>query len=233
MSTAFLNTATAGPAAQSPFSAALAQAGAKFQSRDGWEIATSFGDPAAEEQACATTVGWADVSHLGKLEIQGSAATLAGFHAAVGVTAPQAGIVAHGGSNRWLQLTPERAIVLCEPGDLPGLRETIGGAGVDLTSSLAGVTVIGPLARDTFSRFCALDLRERELAIDGLRPGSVARMPGLLLREGPERFTVLFGSAYAAYFWEVLSDAGSRLGGRPVGSEALNTAISKETQTNA
>lgn len=230
MSTAFLTTdkGPSGPAALSPFAPDLGRAGARFETRDGWEVATGFGDLHAEVEALSGSVGWADRSQLGKIELQGTAGALDELRSSLGIAAPESGFIAENGTNRWLSLTPERAIVICEPQDLTTVREQLGSAAIDVTASFAAITIAGPLTRDLFSRFCALDLRQREVPVGALRPGSVARVPGIVLCEASDRFTVLFGAAYASYFWEVVTDAGERLGGRPVGADALATAISKE-----
>ena len=53
-----------------------------------------------------------------------------------------------------------------------------------MTGSSAALTIAGPLARETFARFCALDLRPDVAAGRArFRPGSVARTPGFVLRE--------------------------------------------------
>ena len=53
----------------------------------------------------------------------------------------------------------------------------------------------GPLARELFARFTAIDLRPASRRCDGFRPGSVARTPGAILREAEERWLMLFGAA--------------------------------------
>ena len=59
-------------------------------------------------------------------------------------------------------------------------------------------------------------------------PGSVARTPGLVVRESADQFLVLTGAAVALYLWEVVTDAGTRLGGRPVGVDAVSAPIGLE-----
>jgi heterotetrameric sarcosine oxidase gamma subunit len=91
----------------------------------------------------------------------------------------------------------------------------------DVTATFAALTIAGPAARDAFAQFCALDLREGALAVGGFRPGSIARTPGFLLREGADRFLFLTGAGYAEYVWETVAAAVTILGGRPVGAAAL------------
>ncbi len=121
------------------------------------------------------------------------------------------------GDGWYLPVTPTRALVVGAEADVPA-----GVASLDVTGVFAALVIAGPLAREAFARFCALDLREEKLPVGGFRPGSVARTPGFVLREDQERFLVLFGAAYAVYLWEVVMDAATRLGGRAVALEALD-----------
>ncbi len=220
------------PPARSPIADA---SGARTEVRDGWEVAVSFGDPAGEARAIAETVGVADCSHLGKLELQGArdalAATLgraASGEAADDGAAGQA--PALGGSARtadgaWLlPVTPTRALVVADPAATPALRDALAADGVhvlDVSTTFGALTIAGPLARETFARFCAIDLRDKVTPVHAFRPGSVARTPGYVLREAPERYLMLFGAAYGEYVWQVVTDAARHLGGRPVGVDAL------------
>jgi aminomethyltransferase len=211
VSLAFLSPSSGGGAAvRSPLADAALAAGAKLETRSGWELPVSFGDPAAEAAACRETVGFADLSHLTKLELQG------------GDAAFESGVASRGEGVWRCPVAPRLALAVCAPEDAAAAHALAGDARVvDLSSTLAAIAVAGPLARDVFARFCALDLRESRLPVGGFRPGSVARTPGYVLREGGDRFLVLFGSAFGAYFWETVADAAFQLGGRPVGPDAL------------
>jgi glycine cleavage system aminomethyltransferase T len=215
----FLSTSISAAApARSPLLDAALAAGARTALRDGWEVADSFGDASEEATACLEAVGFADISQLGKLELQ---------HSGNGSFTPGKASRILGG---WrCPVRPTLDLVLVEPSELAATRESLAGEGrvCDLSGSLAALAISGPLARETFARLCALDLREGSLPVHGFRPGSVARTPGYVLREAPDRFLMLFGAAYGQYVWEVVADAVERLGGRPVGADAL-PAIAEE-----
>jgi glycine cleavage system aminomethyltransferase T len=178
--------------ARSPMERQALAAGARFEVRDGWNVAVAY-----ESEALNGGVAWADVSHLTKVEVHGR------HELALG-QAPRT----YGGW--WCPVSRDRALAI-------GDRDA---DGLDLTSSLAALTIAGPLAREVFARFCALDLRPQSLPVGGFRPGSVARTPGYVLREDDERFLMLFGWALGEYMWTVVSDAASALGGEPEAARA-------------
>jgi len=183
--------------------------------RDGWETIESFGDHDAEAAACRETVGFADRSELGKLELlyaRGTASELA-----LGTAVPMI--------DGWrCPVRPDREIVICQAAKTASMLARMAGAArvFDLTGSFSALTVAGPLARDAFAQFCALDLRDGTLPVGGFRPGSIARTPGFVLRDGPTSFLVLTGAAYAEYVWGTVAAAATSLGGRPVGTAALS-----------
>jgi heterotetrameric sarcosine oxidase gamma subunit len=213
----------AAPAALSPFDPATSAAGATFEVRDGWRVPTGFGDPRGEAQAVEATVGWTDASQLGKLEIQvaaDAADELAGLAGGL-----ELGRAVADREAWWCLLTPARALVLGEPSAIARLQPELAARSslhvLDVTTQYAALRIGGPLARETFARFCALDLRDSRVPVRGCLPGSVARTPGLVVREAADQFLLLTGAALAVYLWEVVTDAGKRLGGRPVGVDVL------------
>jgi heterotetrameric sarcosine oxidase gamma subunit len=219
-----------GAVARSPMERQALDAGARLELRDGWQIAASFDGRESEQGRLAETVGFADRSHLGKIEIQAAPGDLAVIVAGAGAPGLDLGCATPSAGAWWCPYTRERAIVICEPGETAELRQTLEGAAaavaghatvLDVTTVWAALTIAGPLARETFARFTALDLRPAALPLHGFRPGSVARTPGAVLREDDDRFLMLFGAALGQYVWTVVADAAASLGGGPVGVDVL------------
>jgi glycine cleavage system aminomethyltransferase T len=180
--------------ARSPMERLAQKAGARFEVRDGWNVAVDYG--AARSDA----VSWADVSHLRKWEVR---------------VGGELGTARREGEAWWCGLTHDRGLVLGGPRPEDA---------IDVTCNYAALRISGPQARETIARFCALDLRPQTAPPHSFRPGSIARQPGMILVEAEDRFLLLFGWAVAEYMWEVVSDAARPLGGAPAGSEAMTDA---------
>jgi heterotetrameric sarcosine oxidase gamma subunit len=217
------------PVARSPLEHRARDAGARLEERDGWRVAASYGDPAGERERCRRSVAYADRSALGKLELQAAAAELE----VLAGTALRPGTASRVDGGWWCPITRDRALLLAEPAATAGLRERLERAAaaarepasvVDLTAGFAALAVAGPLARETFARLTALDLRPAATPPGAFRPGSVARVPGMVLCEARDRYLLLVGAAHAHYMWTALSDAAGHLGGGPVGVDALEAA---------
>ena len=218
MSLAFLSPEAAEDTAvaRSPMEGKAKAAGARFELRDGWNVAVEYpGEDRARE-----TVAWTDMSHLSKLELQGGG---------VGgelTTARREG-------DAWVcPLTPTRALVIggssgrnyvhaevsSQAPGADGAPADLAPAGaVDVTTCFAALTISGPQARESIARFCALDLRPQAAPPGSFRPGSIARQPGMILVQDTDRFLLLFGWAVGEYMWTVVEDAARSLDGGPAG----------------
>jgi heterotetrameric sarcosine oxidase gamma subunit len=191
--------------ARTPMHRLAAKAGARFETRDGWEI------PAAYEGAGSAdysqTVAFADRSYLTKLELHGP-------HE-VQLELGTASLI---DGNWWCPVTPSRALVLGGPTARAAASAAAGPVAteVDLTCGLAALALTGPGANELLARFCAIDVRPKVTPVAGFRPGSVARTPGYLLRTADDELLVMVGWALGAYLWEVVADAAAHLGGGPV-----------------
>jgi heterotetrameric sarcosine oxidase gamma subunit len=214
-----------GAIAKSPMEPGAAAAGATFEERDGWKVAVAF--PGED----LSRVGFADVSQLGKIELQAGANDLAAMVAAAsGGASLELGHATRAAGAWWCPYSPTRAVVLCSPADTVALRDrltaTVADANgiasvIDITTSQGAMTILGPLAREVFARFTAIDLRPQVTPVHGWRPGSVARTGGAILCEAPDRYLMLFGAALGQYVWTLVADAAGHLGGGPVGVDAL------------
>jgi glycine cleavage system aminomethyltransferase T len=193
--------------ARTPMERLARAAGARFEERDGWNVAVSYGSDAGVGE-----VGFADCSQMVKFELHGAPAALA----RVAGTELELGLAARSGGAWWCPVTPSRVLVLGE--------RAVSGDGVtvvDVTCGLAAMALIGPGARELLARFCAVDVRPGVAPPGAFRPGSVARTPGYVLCEDEQRILVLVGWALGEYLYEVVSDAAAHLGGGPVGADAL------------
>jgi heterotetrameric sarcosine oxidase gamma subunit len=204
------------------------KAGARLERRDGWNVAVEFDGTEAEQERCRETVGYTDLSHLGKVEVQGNVTAAAGVELELGRATRDSGMW-------WCPYAADRAVALCEPGATAALidrLERTDASVVDLTSAQGAMVLTGPLAPEAFARFTAIDLRDAVTPVCGFRSGSVARTPGAVLREAEERWLMLFGAALGQYVWTVVADAAGGLGGGPVGVDAL-APIPEEASSRA
>lgn len=196
MSLAFLSPEAAEDTAvaRSPMERKAKAAGARFEVRDGWNVAVEY----PGEDRVRETVAWTDVSHLRKLELQGD-------------DVPGELGEAKREGDAWIcQLTGTRALLL--GGDHAAPADA-----VDVTTCFAALTIFGPQAREVIARFCALDLRPQVAPPGSFRPGSIARQPGMILAHDTDHYVLLFGWAVGEYVWAVVEDAARSLDGGPVG----------------
>ena len=185
-------------------------AGGHIEARDGWRVAVDYGSEEGEREACRATVGVGDVSWLGKIELQGPAPDVAAVGAAAGAPEIELGRATGDGDPWWCPFSARRVLAVCPPGSSPALREALEDAATD--------------ARDLLARLSAIDLRPRVTPEASFRPGSVARVPAMVLRGHGDRYVLMFGSAYAQYMWVQVTDAAEPLGGLIVGAAAQEPA---------
>jgi glycine cleavage system aminomethyltransferase T len=199
-----LVTASLDVVARSPMERQARAAGARFEVRGGWNVAVAYD---GEHERLQRSVGWSDASHLTKLELSGPPPLSLGY-----------GTGTRTEDGWWLPMTRTRTLLVDAQN---GAAEHLGAAALDVTTAFGALILAGPLARETFARFTALDLRPHVCPPGAWRPGSVARTPGGILCLAEDRFLMLFGAALGQYVWTVVSDAGGHLGGGPVGADAL------------
>ena len=229
------------PRLRSPIEWSHRDAGANLGERAGWNVVSDYGDPKGEAAACARSVGVADLSCLGKIELQATPDTVASIVSSVaGGEAPELGRARLHDGVWWCRMAPSRVIAITQPEDTPRVRDAMEEADaatfaalVETTAAWGSNAVVGPQSRETFARTMALDLRPESFPELGFAPVSVARTPGLVLRVEGDSFLHLFGAGYADYTWTVFEDAAKGLGGRGVGVDALPASLTGRAPVNA
>jgi len=198
---------------RSPVARAAVAGGARVVPEAGWEVAASFGDPEREAQALGGSVGLADVSFRGKVDVRGALE----------------GPLALAGDVFVARLSPTWALLLAAPGEEGSLLARLGGPGegalvTDATHLLAGFALAGPRAGDALERLTSWD--PATLPPGEAAPAPVAGVPAVLARRtgGPAAVELFVGSEWGTYVWEAIDEVVSRLGGAPVGLEALRAA---------
>lgn len=230
------------PALRSPIEWTLRDQGANFTERAGWRVVIDYGDPSAEAVATRDSVGVADLSFMGKLELQADPGVVPSIVAELtGDGAVAAGTAKLHDEVWWCAMTLGRVLAISPPERTAELREQLEAAAsaspfasvIEMTAAYGSNALVGPLARETFARTMALDLRPDHFAEGAFAPVSVARTPGMVLRQGPDLFLHLFGAGFAQYVWTVFVDAARHLGGRAVGTTALGAMTTTEGSVHA
>jgi glycine cleavage system aminomethyltransferase T len=189
--------------------------------RDGHTIAANYGSVPGEIAVCMKSVGLADRSDLGALELRASTSLLDRALAARLGDPP----VPPGSARRlrdvwYLRLDARRAL-LVGPHVALAAGQTMG-KGADLTckdigATLAMISVVGPRS----GRLLAATELPDDLAIGAI--GRDPRDPSVIaiLRESQRRVLMLVKAAAADAMWSRLLAAGEPLGAAFVGCDAL------------
>ncbi len=207
-----------------PIPAACLAAGAKLADRDGHLVVSSYGSVPGEISVCMKSVGLADRSDLGTLELRGETSVLdRALSARLGYP-PVAPHSARRLSEIWyLRLEARRTLLVGAHAALaaaPPIGRGPNRAELscrDIGASVAIISVIGPRA----TRLMTAAGLPGEIAI-----GAVARDPQdasvlAILRESQRRMLVLVQAKAIDALWSRLHAAGEPLGAALVGYDAL------------
>jgi glycine cleavage system aminomethyltransferase T len=199
-------------------------AGAVLAERDGHTVAAHYGSVPGEIAVCMKSVGLADRSDYGALELRGDQVLLdRALSSWLGDPPLAAGTARRMRSVWYARLNPRRALLVgphaalaSGPPDGAG-RDRADLPHKDIRPTVAILSVIGPRS--------ARLLEAAELP-GGLAIGAVGRDPRdasvlAILRESQRRFLVLVRAAATDALWSRLLAAGEPLGAAFVGYEAL------------
>lgn len=218
------------PVMRSPVHRRHAELGARFEREGPWETPAAYGGVEEERRIMGASVGLADITARGKVDVRGAIGPVVerlspsdrcpGPGAAADLPGLEGTVLA--------RIARPWALVLCPAvaveGRLAQVEATLDDASVmvtDVSCLYVGFAVAGPRTLDFLRRLTPLDVGRLE---PGLCAATrLAEVPAVLLRrELPgEPAEIYIGSEFGRYAWETLLETARRLGGGPVGWEAL------------
>lgn len=187
------------PVARSSMERRQREAGATFEERDGWLVPVAI--PGEAEHL--RSVGIADLTHLGKIEVRtdGSPDWVGDF--AWGV---------------WRRISPRRVLLFGPAGETASRLEALAGDTacplvLDVTAALSVLAIGGPERWSLVRRLTHLHHAPSS--------GEVAHVNTVHLLEVDEAIWLVFPQEFGHYLWEVAVDRALPFGGGPVGVDAL------------
>ena len=205
---------------------------------DGWRRPARFTSAEEELELLQGAVGLCDVSPSGKLLIQGEA-----IDALLDAAFPDMGPLDTGRVQRQpfkggtgvhevilARLADDELLVLSAPGLAPSVAELLSeapvecGHAVDITSSLTGVKIAGPLAQRLLAAVTELDTSPEPFPDMSCAQTKVAEVHGTLLRRDAGAllsYELYFDRGFGEYMWDALMEAGEVYGVAPFGIEAM------------
>ena len=163
---------------------------------------------------------FAELAHLGKINLRGNADMLPAVKTHTGCTAlPANNSFVTVGDRQRVWLGPDEFLILCEAGSETHLHSqlmldlgSVHAAAANVTDSLCALSLRGPAVRQVLAKGCALDLHP-----DVFTPGMCAQtmlshaVVTLMVIEG-NRFMVICRTSFAPYLHDWLLDAGMEYG---------------------
>jgi len=197
---------------RSPAARLEAAVGGVSIEQDGWAITASFGDDAAERDSIRRSVALVDITARAKIDLRG----------AVDEVLPAAGGSLVG------RISEEWTLLLGRPGEEGRLLRTLEAVAAgrstmvtDATHVHAAFALAGPRISDVLARTTSWD--GDRLGRGEAAAAPIAEIPSVVLRRDLEVpiLELYVPSEFGRYAYETLSGVVGRLGGRPVGWQAL------------
>ena len=202
--------------------------GAEMVEHEGWTLPARYTDAEKEATRVLEGVGITDISHIGKIRLQGESVDQALRDAISDYEATPVGSVTISGDTVVARLADDDCLILTGQANanyaLDSLKFDDSAHPVNVTSVLAAVRIIGPNISQVLAGVSDLDLAPLYFPNLSCAQGMVAEIHGTVIRRdigGLPVYDLLFGRDYGDHMWESLMDAGERHGLTPFGLEAL------------
>ena len=199
------------PVLRSPLTMIHASFGAEVLIEGGAEAVRSYGDPERERGAVAESIGLADITVRGKIDIHGDVDR----------------VIASGSIEGLARLAHDWAMVFAPPGpvkDRVASMQASAGASTmvtDATHLYGGFALAGPRLPDALARLTSWD--PSTLDAGAATGAPIADIRAILVRSEASvpLMEVWVAMEFARYAWLSILDVVDRLGGEPVGWDVL------------
>jgi glycine cleavage system aminomethyltransferase T len=209
--------------------AVVSRAGAIRGDHAGRPVALHYGSAAGELAACVSRVGLGDRSELGKLALEGPSAILGGVVSDLTGMALASGGALPTETAWWCAVTPERVLVIIEPGDGDRLQGRIRRLGArhpdlrirDLSQAWSAIAIVGRQAGEVLARLGVYGASGNPRSA---APASSLRVAGVdvtWLLQSDHRALALMGHRDAPTVWHALHSVGRPFGICAVGQQAI------------
>ena len=199
------------PPLRSPLASIHAAFGSDVTIEGGAEIVRSYGDPERERAALSGTIGLADITVLSKIDIRGDVNPALSAALDDGVA----------------RIAKDWAVVFAAPGPVAdrvaAMQAAVGTAAMvtDVTHLYAGFALAGPSLSDALARLTSWD--PSGLDVGGATGAPIADVRAIVRRREASVpvMEVWVAMEFARYVWRSVLEVVERLGGEPVGWDAL------------
>ena len=212
------------PAARSAMHYRHLELGAVMAEHDGWTLPARYTDAETEAARVREGVGITDISHIGKIRLQGDSVD----EALPGYQATSVGSVSISCDTMVTRLADDDCMILTGQAKVDQVLTSLNLDGcthlVNVTSVLAAVRIIGPNTPAVLAGVTDLDLAPAYFPNLSCAQAMVAEIHGTVIRRdvgGLLVYDLYFGRDYGDHMWESLIDAGEPHGLTPFGLEAL------------
>lgn len=199
---------------RSPLAPVYRSAGARIECMEGWEIATDFGDPAAEARALAEGSALVDWSLLGKIRIRGRDAADCAERLLRGAGGLAPLRAASEESLALLRLAQDEFLALCQPhlpSELLGRLGQAKSAVHDCSGALGALLLAGAGRHRVIERSAAMDLSARALGPGSALQTTLHTIPCTVYR-ARDWDLYLQTRDYSESLYHALMDVGSGVG---------------------
>ena len=199
------------PPLRSPLASIHAAFGSDVTIEGGAEIVRSYGDPDRERAALSDTIGLADITVMSKIDIRGDVNPALSSALDDGVA----------------RIAKDWAVVFAAPGPVAdrvsAMQAAVGTAAMvtDVTHLYAGFALAGPSLSDALARLTSWD--PSGLDVGGATGAPIADVRAIVRRREASVpvVEVWVAMEFARYVWRSVLEVVERLGGEPVGWDAL------------